>query len=94
MRHLVNTLLTLLTGALLLGSCREKPQIQEEISVNPTTIEAKVALASYKIAVQSNAAWTVAVEGTGQVRSDKCIIPCRRDPIKCAIVFLDVVLSR
>ena len=64
MRHFVNTLLTLLTGALLLGSCQEKPQIKEEISVNPTTIAAKVTLASYKIAVQSNAAWAVAVEGS------------------------------
>ena len=64
MRRLGNILLVLLAGALLFGSCREKETVREELSVNPTSIEAGAALKSYKITVQSNTTWTVTVEGS------------------------------
>ena len=64
MRRLGKISLVLLAGALLFGSCREKETVREELSVSPASIEAGVALKSYKISVLSNAAWTVAVEGS------------------------------
>lgn len=50
-------------AGVLLGSCHEKDGPEESISVNPETIEASPELASCKLAVAANCAWTVKVEG-------------------------------
>ena len=61
MRRLAKYLL-ILPVVVLFGACREKPQLKEEISVDPVLIEAVSALKSYKVAVTSNASWTLSAE--------------------------------
>ena len=61
-RHNPIIALFLMAGALIC-SCHGKDNPDESISVNPATIEAAKDLASYKIDVTSNCAWTVKAEG-------------------------------
>ena len=63
MRNPIVIVVLMFAAGVLMGSCREKDVPGESISVSPETIEASVELASYKIDVASNCAWTLDVEG-------------------------------
>lgn len=61
MRRIFHIASIFLAG-LVLGSCQEKvAPVAEEISADPAFIEAEAAMKSYKIAVTSNAQWTVSI---------------------------------
>ena len=67
MRKRIFILVLLMAAGVLAGSCREKEDPEESISVNPASIEASSDLASYKIEVSANCSWTVSAEdGNGE----------------------------
>ena len=84
MRRALQFGLILLAGAIL-GSCREKEPLKEELTVSPATIDAVATLNSYKVTVQSNAAWTVTVE-----KSLSWLIPDRASGHDDAVVTVRV----
>ena len=63
MRKRIFILVLLIAAGVLAGSCREKENPEENISVSPSSIEASSDLASYKVEVSANCNWTVSTEG-------------------------------
>lgn len=61
-KHILILVLLGVAGAVLC-SCHEKDGPEESISVSPASIEAESGLASYKLDVEANCAWTVRAEG-------------------------------